>query len=101
MFFQVLAHGETLDPLVAEDGLHGGVRGEELLVLGILKVRLLQVRPQPLDDLREKSYQIGFPKIEVKSYLRSGDFLSLVRPDDGGELLGHVKLHVNAGFLDG
>ena len=54
MLLQVFAHGETLDPLVAEDGLHGGVRGEELLVLGILKVRLLQVRPQPLDNLREK-----------------------------------------------
>ena len=51
MFLQVFAHGETLDPLVAEDGLHGGVRGEELLVLRVLKVGLLQIRPQPLDDL--------------------------------------------------
>ena len=41
MFLQVLAHGETLDPLVAEDGLHGRVRGEELLVLGILEIGLL------------------------------------------------------------
>ena len=40
MFLQVFAHGETLNPLVAEDRLHGGVRGEELLVLGILEVRL-------------------------------------------------------------
>ena len=64
MLLQVLAHGEALDPLVAEDGLHLSVRGEELLVLGILEVGLLQVRPQPLDDLREKSIQFVFSKSE-------------------------------------
>ena len=52
MLLEVLAHAEGLHPLVAEDGLHGGVRGEVLLVLGILKVVLLQVGPETLDDLQ-------------------------------------------------
>ena len=30
-------HPEGLDPLLAEDGFHQLVRGEELLVLGVLK----------------------------------------------------------------
>ena len=33
---QVLAHAEGLYPFLAEHGLHGFVRGEELLVFGIL-----------------------------------------------------------------
>ena len=82
MLLQELAHAEGLDPLVPEDGLHGLVRGEELLVVGILEVLLLQVGPEPLDALR------------------SGDFLSLGRPDDGGELLGDIQLHLDAGLLD-
>ena len=52
MILEELAHAEGLHPLVAEDGLHGGVGGEELLVLGILKVVLLQVGPEPLDALK-------------------------------------------------
>ena len=51
MLLQELAHAEGLDPLVPEDGLHGLVRGEELLVVGILEVLLLQVGPEPFDDL--------------------------------------------------
>ena len=51
MLLEVLAHAEGLHPLVAEDGLHGGIGGEVLLVLGILKVVLLQVGPEPLDAL--------------------------------------------------
>ena len=82
MLLQVFAHGESLDPLIAEDRLHFGVRGEELLVLRILEVILLQVGPEPLDDLR------------------SGDLLSLGSADDGGEVLGHIQLHVDASLLD-
>ena len=52
MFLEELAHAEGLHPLVAKDGLHGGVRGEVLLVLGVLKVVLLQVGPEPLDALK-------------------------------------------------
>ena len=52
MILEELAHAEGLHPLVAEDGLHSGVRGEVLLVLGILKVVLLQVGPEPLDALK-------------------------------------------------
>ena len=51
VLLEVLAHAECLHPLVAEDGLHGGVRGEVLLVLGVLEVLLLQVGPEPFDDL--------------------------------------------------
>ena len=51
MLLEVLAHAEALDPLVAEDGLHGVVGGEELLVLGVLEVLLLQVGPEPFDNL--------------------------------------------------
>ena len=83
MLLKVLAHGESLDPLAPEDGLHFGVRGEELFVLRVLEVILLQVSPEPLDDLG------------------SGDLLSLGRADDGGELLGHAELHVDAGFFNG
>ena len=83
MLPDVLAHRESLDPLAPEDRLHSCVRGEVLLVLRVLEVFLLQVSPEPLDDLG------------------SGDLLSLVSADDGGELLGHVEFHVDASLLDG
>ena len=83
MLLEVLAHGESLHPLAPEDGLHFGVWGEELFVLRVLEVILLQVGPEPLDDLG------------------SGDLLSLGRADDGGEVLGHVEFHVDTGLLDG
>ena len=55
MLFEVLSHAEGLDLLVSEDGRHELVGGEPLLVGGVLKVLLLQVGPQPLDDLRSKN----------------------------------------------
>ena len=54
MLLQELAHAEALDALVAEDWLHGVVRGEELLVFWVLEVLLLQVGPESLDTLNEK-----------------------------------------------
>ena len=80
MILEELAHAEGLHPLVAEDGLHGGIGGEELLVLRVLEIVLLQVGPEPLDDLGP------------------GDLLPALGPDDGGELLGDVQLHVDAGL---
>ena len=41
MVLEELGHAEGPDLLCAEDGLHSLVRGEELLVLGILQVFLL------------------------------------------------------------
>ena len=82
MLLQELAHAEGLHPLIAEDGLHGGVGGEELLIIGILEVVLLQVGPEPLDALRPR------------------DLLPALGPDDGGELLGDIQLHLDAGLLD-
>ena len=81
VLLEVLAHAECLDPLITEDGLHLGIWGEELLVLRVLEVVLLQVGPEPLDDLGP------------------GDLLPALSPDDGGELLGDVQFHVDAGFL--
>ena len=81
MLLDVLAHAECLDSLVTEDWLHFSVWGEELLVLRVLEVVLLQVGPEPLDDLGP------------------GDLLPALGPDDGGELLGHVQLHVDASLL--
>ena len=46
MLLEVLAHAEGLHPLIAEDGLHGGVGCEELLVVWIQEVVLLQVGPR-------------------------------------------------------
>ena len=81
VLLEVLAHAESLHPLAAEDWLHSGVGGEVLLVLRVLEVVLLQVGPEPLDDLGP------------------GDLLPALGPDDGGELLGDVQFHVDAGFL--
>ena len=53
VLLEVLAHGERLDLLVAEDGGHGVVRGEPLLVRGVLEVLLLEIGPQPLDALNK------------------------------------------------
>ncbi len=46
-----LGHGERPDTIRAKDLGHLLVRGEELLVLGVLEVVLLQVGPQLLDAL--------------------------------------------------
>ena len=83
VLLEVLAHAESLHPLVAEDGLHGGVGGEVLLVLRVLEVVLLQVSPEPLNDLGP------------------GDLLPVSGPDDGGELFGDIQLHVDTGLLWG
>ena len=37
MLLEVLGHAEALLPLLAKDGLHQLVRGEPLLVLGVLE----------------------------------------------------------------
>ena len=81
VLLEVLAHAEGLDPLIAEDWLHGVVGSEVLLVVRVLEVVLLEVGPEPLD------------------HLRPGDLLSLLGTDDGGEVLGHVQLHVDASLL--
>ena len=54
VFLQVLGHAEALNLLISKNGSHGGIRGEPLLVLGILQLLFLQVGPQPLDTLRER-----------------------------------------------
>lgn len=54
MVLQVLRHSETPDLLISEDGSHGLVGGEVLLVLGVLEVLLLHVGPESLDTLNEK-----------------------------------------------
>ena len=46
MGLEVLCHAEGLDLLLAEDGGHEFVGGEELLVSGILKVLSLEVSPK-------------------------------------------------------
>jgi hypothetical protein len=51
MSAQELGHAKGLDPLAAEDWLHQLVRSEPLLVLGVLEILLLEVGPEPLDDL--------------------------------------------------
>ena len=51
MLLEVLGHAKGLDLLLAEDRLHELVRGEELLVLGVLEILLLQVGPEPLHHL--------------------------------------------------
>ena len=81
MLLEVLAHTEGLHPLIAEDGLHSGIGGEELLVLRVLEVVLLQVGPEPLDALRPR-------------YL-----LPHLGPNDCGEVLGDIQLHVDTSLL--
>ena len=54
MVLQELRHSETPDLLIPEDGSHGLIRGEVLLVVGVLEVLLLQVGPESLDTLNER-----------------------------------------------
>ena len=51
MCLQMLGHAEGSDLLCSKDGDHLFVGVEELLVLGILKLLLLDVGPESLDDL--------------------------------------------------
>ena len=51
---QVLGHTETLDLLRPEDGSHGVIGSEPLLVLGILQVLLLEVGPETLGALKQR-----------------------------------------------
>ena len=81
MFLQVLRHAEALDLLLSEDGLHGLVGGEPLLLLRILQVVLLQVVPQFLH------------------YLRTGDLLALSSADDLGQLTRHIEWLLDAFLL--
>ena len=70
MGFQILCHAEGLDLLLAKDGGHLGIRGEPLLVGGILQVVGLQVGPQTFNNLG------------------SGQLLVLLGADNGGQLGG-------------
>ena len=54
VLLQVLGHAEALDLLISKDRSHGLVRGEPLLVLGVLEFLLLQVGPEPLHALNER-----------------------------------------------
>ena len=54
MLLQVLGHAETLDLLSPEDGSHGLVGGEPLLVLRVLELVLLQIGPEPLGALQKE-----------------------------------------------
>merc|ERR550525_797481 len=69
VILEVLGHAEGLDLLAPEDGLHQLVRGEVLLVLRVLKLLLLEVSPEPLDNLGP------------------GQLLVLLGADNGGKLL--------------
>jgi hypothetical protein len=44
VILEILGHAEGLDLLLAKDRLHQLVRGEPLLVLGVLKVIILFVK---------------------------------------------------------
>ena len=54
MLLHELHHGETLDLLIPENGGHGLIGSEVLPVLGVLEILLLQVSPEPLDNLNER-----------------------------------------------
>ena len=54
MLLEVLGHPEAPDLLLSEDGSHGFIRSEPLLVLGVLEVVLLQVGPKLLDTLQKR-----------------------------------------------
>eukprot|EP00088_Acartia_fossae_P001042 TRINITY_DN10395_c0_g2_i2.p1 TRINITY_DN10395_c0_g2~~TRINITY_DN10395_c0_g2_i2.p1 ORF type:complete len:107 (+),score=3.18 TRINITY_DN10395_c0_g2_i2:440-760(+) len=70
---QVLGHAEGLDLLSSEHGRHRLVWGEILLVLRILQIVLLEVSPEPLDDLGPCQ------------------LLVLLGADDGGQFGGKVQ----------
>ena len=77
----MLGHAEGADLLAAEDGLHGLVGLEELLVLGVLQLVLLDVGPEPLD------------------HLGPGELLALLAPDDVAERVGDGQRLGEAGSL--
>lgn len=68
MGLEELGHAECADLVLAEDGLHRLVGDKVLLVLGVLELLLLEVGPDPLDDLGP------------------GELLALLGSNDGGEL---------------
>ena len=51
MLLQILRHAKTFYFLLAENRLHGLVRSEPLLLIGVLQVVLLQIVPQLLHYL--------------------------------------------------
>jgi hypothetical protein len=67
VILEILGHAKGLDLLLAKDRLHQLVRGEPLLVLRVLEVLLLEVGPEPLDDLAP------------------GELLVLLGADNGGQ----------------
>ena len=96
MLLQVLGHTEALDLLVSKDGSHGLIRSEPLLVLRVLEFLLLQVGPEPLDTLNERERVVICERNAWQgSYLRPRDLLSLLGPNDLGQLCGHIELHLH------
>merc|ERR1719500_964522 len=55
MLLQVLGHAKALLALLAKHWLHGLVRSEPLAILLVLKIFLLQVRPQLLHNLGSRN----------------------------------------------
>jgi len=64
-----LGHGECPDAIRSKDLGHLLVRGKELLVLGVLKVVLLQVGPQLLDALGPGGFLLADDLGEVSGEL--------------------------------
>lgn len=77
-----LGHAEGAHLVSPEDGLHLGVGGEVLLVLGVLQLVGLEVGPDPLDDLGP------------------GELLTLLGSDDLGELGAQVERLGQSGSLE-
>jgi len=77
MLLEILGHAETLDLLSTEDGGHGLVGSEPLLVLRVLQLVLLQIGPQTLGALRARN------------------LLSLLSAEDLGEVVGDVEFFLN------
>ena len=74
MLLQVFGHTEALDLLISEDGGHGLIGGEPLLVLGVLEFLLLQIGPESLHTLkrritfvREMIWEFPLPEAERSS----------------------------------
>ena len=95
VLLQVLGHAEALDLLISKDRSHGLVRGEPLLVLGVLEFLLLQVGPEPLHALNERYVICGRNTSGQWSYLRSRDLLPLLGPNNLGQLCRDIELHLH------
>ena len=54
VLLEVFGHTEALDLLISEDGGHGSIGSEPLLVLGVLEFLLLQIGPESLHTLQRE-----------------------------------------------